>query len=182
MKHKITEKDLFDFVFFPELLSSEKLSYLKSSNDFSNEISFFVELKNSVESELTIEDKKLIAEKITSYKPVEIIQLFPVNIPKKRKVNGLVFAAASEINDKPKVTSRTFYDDNKTYIIKVINYENTCKIFVFSTQYEVIKNFDIIITPQNVRYHIDDNTIPLELEHNVDPESIILEFNLIKQS
>lgn len=53
---------------------------------------------------------------------------------------------------------------------------------MFSTQYEVIKNFDIIITPQNVRYHIDDNTIPLELEHNVDPESIILEFNLIKQS
>lgn len=182
MRKYITEKDLFDFVFFPELLSTEKLSYLKNSDEFSEEIAFFTELKNSLRAEISREETELIAQKIPAYKPAEIIQLFPVEHPKKRKVNGLILAAASENNNKPTVTSRTFYDDNKTYIIKVINYENSCKIFVFSTQYEVIKNFDLVITPDNTRYHIDDNTIPLELDHNVNPESITLEFNLIKQS
>lgn len=182
MRKHITEKDLFDFVFFPELLSKDKLAYLENSNDFSGELAFFTELKNSLQTEISREEKELIAQKIPTYKPAEIIQLFPVETSKKRKVNGLILAAASENNNKPTVTSRTFYDDNKTYIIKVINYENSSKIFVFSTQYEVIKNFDLVITPNNIRYHIDDNTIPLELDHNVNPESITLEFNLIKQS
>lgn len=182
MRNHITEKDLFDFIFFPELLSKDKLSYLESSKDFSEEIAFFTELKNSLQSEITAEEKNLIAQRIPVYTPVHIIQLFPVDLPKKRKVNGLILAAASENNNKPVITSRTFYDDNKVYIIKVINYENSCKIFVFSTHYEIIKNFDLVITPQNIRYHIDDNTIPLELDYNVNPESITLEFNLIKQS
>lgn len=182
MREHITEKDLFDFVFFPTLLSKEKFSYLENSDDFKEEIEFFTDLKSSLQLELTSEQKQLIAEKIPAYNPVNIIKLYPVEQAKKRKVNGLILAAASENINKPTVTSRTFYDDNKTYIIKVLNYENSSKIFVFSTQYEVIKNFDLIISPQNLRYHIDDNTIPLELDYNVNPESVTLEFNLIKQS
>ncbi|AFH48038.1 Hypothetical protein IALB_0326 [Ignavibacterium album JCM 16511] len=182
MREHITEKDLFDFVFFPTMLSKEKFSYLENSGDFQDELAFFTELKKSLQTELTQQQKQLIAEKIPAYKLLNIIELYPVEQKNKRKVNGLILAAASENNNKPKVTSRTFYDDNKTYIIKVINYENTSKIFVFSTQYEVIKNFDLIISPQNLRYHIDDNTIPLELDFNVNPESIRLEFSLVKQS
>ncbi len=182
MINSITEKDLFDFVFFPELLSLEKLSFLQNSNVFYEEIEFFTELKNSIQKELTWEEKQLIARKIPAYQPLNIIRLYPVESSKKRKSNGVVLAAASENDAKPRVTSRTFYDDNKTYIIKVINYEDSCKIFVFSTQYEVIKNFDLIIAPQNIKYHIDDNSVPLELGYNVNPESITLEFNLIKQS
>lgn len=187
LKDKITEKDLFDFVFFPALLSKEKFLYLENSNDFSNEIEFFTELKRSLQKEISDEERILISKKIPAYSfdvsnsTTKIIHLYPIELPKK-KVKGLILAAASENNGKPKVTSRTFYDDNKTYIIKVINYENSSKIFVFSTQYEVIKNFDLVIAPQNLRYHIDDNTVPLELDFNVLPESVTLEFNLIKQS
>jgi hypothetical protein len=187
LKDRITEKDLFDFVFFPFLLSKEKFLYLENSNDFSKEIEFFTELKKSLRKEISDEERILISQKIPAYsfgvsnKVANVIHLYPVELPKK-KVKGLILAAASENNGKPKVTSRTFYDDNKTYIIKVINYENSCKIFVFSTQYEVIKNFDLVIAPQNLRYHIDDNTVPLELNFNVLPESVTLEFNLIKQS
>jgi len=187
LKDKITEKDLFDFVFFPALLSKEKFLYLENSNDFSKEIEFFTELKRSLQKEISDEERILISKKIPAYSfdvsnsTAKIIHLYPIELPKK-KVKGLILAAASENNGKPKVTSRTFYDDNKTYIIKVINYENSSKIFVFSTQYEVIKNFDLVIAPQNLRYHIDDNTVPLELDFNVLPESVTLEFNLIKQS
>jgi len=187
LKDKITEKDLFDFVFFPALLSKEKFLYLENSNDFSKEIEFFTELKRSLQKEISDEERILISKKIPAYSfdvsnsTAKIIHLYPVEVPKK-KVKGLILAAASENNGKSKVTSRTFYDDNKTYIIKVINYENSSKIFVFSTLDEMIKNFDIIILPQKLKYHLKDNTEPLLLDFNIDPENIVLEFNLIKHN
>jgi hypothetical protein len=187
LNDKITEKDLFDFVFFPALLSKEKFLYLENSNDFSNEIEFFTELKRSLQKEISDEERILISKKIPAYSfdvsnsTAKIIHLYPVEVPKK-KVKGLILAAASENNGKSKVTSRTFYDDNKTYIIKVINYENSSKIFVFSTLDEMIKNFDIIILPQKLKYHLKDNTEPLLLDFNIDPENIVLEFNLIKHN
>ncbi len=182
MKEFITERDLFDFVFFPTQLSEEKFSYLENSTEFSEEIKFFTDLKNSLQSELSPDQKLKIAEKIPAYNPVVVVKLKPVEQIRKRKVNGLKLAAASEKESKPLITSRTFFDDNRTYIIKILNYERSCKIFVFSTQYEVLKNIDLIISPQNLRYHIEDSTIPLELDYNVDPESVTLEFNLLKQS
>ncbi|WP_337865427.1 hypothetical protein [Ignavibacterium sp.] len=182
MNIDITEKVLFNYVFFPDVLSPEVAEYLNNSKDFSEEIEFFKELKKSIQSELSFQEKKLLAKKISSYQLNEIIELYPVQTPSKKKENGLILAAASEEQRKPIVSSRTYYDNNKTYIIKVINYENSCKIFVFSTQYELIENFDLIITPQNLKYHIDDNTVPLELDFNVVPESITLELNLVQQS
>lgn len=181
MKIDITEQDLFNYVFFPNILSSEVAEFLNNSKEFNEEIEFFKELKNSLKQKLSYQEKKLLAKKIPSYHLNEIIELYPQTRAKK-KVNGLILAAASEEKKKPVVSSRTYYDNNKTYIIKVINYENSCKIFVFSTQYELIQNFDLIITPQNLRYHIDDNSVPLELDFNVVPESITLEFNLVQQS
>lgn len=187
LKDKITEKDLFDFVFFPALLPKEKYFYLDNSNEFSEEIEFFTELKKSLKRELTDEERILISKKIPAYSidvsnnTSRIIYLYPVELPKK-KINGLILAAASENNDKSKISSRTFYDDNKTYIIKVINYENSSKIFVFSTLDETIKNFDIIILPQKLKYHLDDNTEPLLLDSNIEPENIVIEFNLLKHS
>lgn len=182
MKIDITEQDLFNYVFFPNILSSEVAEFLNNSKEFNEEIEFFKELKNSLQQQLSYQEKRLLAKKIPSYQLNEIIELYPVQTPAKKKVNGLILAAASEEQKKPVISSRTYYDNNKTYIIKVINYENSCKIFVFSTQYELIQNFDLIITPQNLRYHIDDNSVPLELDFNVIPESITLEFNLVQQS
>jgi len=187
LKDRITEKDLFDFVFSPTLLSEEKLLYLENSDDFSKEIEFFIELKKSIQTEISEEERILISKKIPAYSydssknTAKIIYLHPVEYPKK-KVKGLILAAASENNGKSNITSRTFYDDNKTYIIKVINYENSSKIFVFSTLDEIIKNFDIIILPQKLKYHLEDNTEPLLLDFNIDPENIVIEFNLIKHS
>ncbi len=69
-----------------------------------------------------------------------------------------------------------------TYIIKVLNYDGKSKIFVFSPQFELIEDFTLIISPQNLTYHVTNNTAPLELDFNVEPESISLEFNLTKRT
>lgn len=54
---------MFDFIFFPSLLTKKKFSFFQKSEDFIEEIKFFIELKNPLQSELTPEQKKLIAKK-----------------------------------------------------------------------------------------------------------------------
>ena len=161
---KINERDIFNFIFYPELVAEDIRSFLRSIEDSSDAIIFYKELKESLELELPTEIKKKISEKIPLYKFSNVIQLFPVEEIKKKR-NGVVLAAASP-EETPKIVTKTFYDEDKSYIIKVINYEKNSKIFVFSTQQEVIKNFDLIIQPNNEKYHIKDNSLPLELNQN----------------
>lgn len=179
---KITEKDIFNYVFFSEGLSKEKIVYLEDSPIFKEEIEFYSSIKNSLNEDINFETKRKIGAKIDSYKPVNIIYLHPVTEHyKPKRSNGLVLAAASEA-EKPKVSTKTYYDEDKTYIIKVINYEKSSKVFVFSTQYELVKDFHLNILPQNLKYHIADSSIPLELDFIVEPESISLEFNLSRRT
>lgn len=182
MKNEITERDIFNFVFFSELISKEKERFLATSADFQDELEYYSSVKESLSDELNLELKKKLSSKINVYKLENIIYLYLVEESHNRNAsNNLVLAAASP-EDKPKVSTKTFYDDEKTYIIKVINYEKSSRVFVFSTQYELIKDFELNILPQNLKYHLSDNSAPLELDFNVEPESISLEFNLAKRS
>ncbi len=149
------------------------LASIENSNDA---IIFYKELKSSLDVPLDNDLKKKLAEKISLYSFNNVIQLYPVQ-EIKRKRNGIVLAAAS-VEEKPKIITKTFYDADKTYIIKVINYTDNSKIFVFSTQQEVIKDFEIIILPKNKKYHCKDNLLPLELNTPIEAESIQIEFKL----
>jgi len=182
MKNNITEKDTFNFVFYPEAVTKEKDDFLKSSSDFKEEIEFYSLLKKSLNEELGFDIRRKIASKIDTYKLANIIYLYPVDEYHNHKISNNVRLAAASPEEKPKVSSKTFYDEDKTYIIKVINYEKNSRVFVFSTQYELIKDFELNILPQNLKYHILDNSAPLELDFNVEPESISLEFNLTKRT
>lgn len=178
MRNKITEKDIFNFIFYPESINTEKAKFLQTSSEFKEELEFYASVKKSLSDELYIETRNKIAAKINVYKPENIIYLYPIEEHHNKKIsNNLVLAAASQ-EEKPKISSKTFYDEEKTYIIKVINYDKSSKVFVFSTRYEMIKDFNLIILPQNLKYHISDNSIPLDLDFNIDPESISIEFNL----
>ena len=173
---KITERDIFNFVFYPNLVREEIISFLSSIENTNDAVIFYKELKSALEIPLDDNIKQKLVQKIRAYKYNNIIQLYPVEEIKKRK-NGIVLAAASE-DEKPKIVTKTFYDIDKTYIIKVINYSTNAKIFVFSTQQELIKDFEIIILPENKKYHYNDNSLPLELSTPIEAESIQIEFNL----
>lgn len=150
--------------------------FLQTIEDSTDAIIFYKELKSELEKPISLDIKKKLAEKIPTYSFSNIIQLYPVAEIKKKK-NGVVLAAASP-EETPKIITKTFYDEDKSYIIKVINYEKNSKIFVFSTQQEVIKNFDINILPENKKYHCNDNSLPLELNMPVQADTIQIEFNL----
>lgn len=176
---KVTEKDIFNFVFFPHLLREEIKSFLSSIETSNDIIIFYKDLKSSITKEVPLSLKQRLSRRLGFYKFENVINLYPIEEIKKKN-NASVLAAAS-VAETPKIATKTFYDEDKSYIIKVINYEKNSKIFVFSTQQEVIKNFDIVIQPQNEKYHISDNMIPLEIDKQISPESIQIEFKLSSQ-
>ena len=176
---KVTEKDIFNFVFYPHLVRKEIKAFLESIDDSNDMISFYKDLKLSLAKEVPLNLKKKLSRKFSFYNPVNVINLYPIEEIKKKNNSSMLAAASPE--ETPKIVTKTFYDEDKSYIIKVINYETNAKIFVFSTQQEVIKNFDIIIQPQNEKYHISDNMIPLEIDKQISPDSIQIEFKLSPQ-
>ena len=74
------------------------------------------------------------------------------------------------------MTTKTFVDNDKEYLIKVLNYADITKVFVFSTKDEVVKNFDIIIEPHNLKFHFEDNLEPLKIDKPIEAEKIELRF------
>ena len=173
---KITEKDIFNFVYYPDLVKEEIKAFLVTIENSSDAIAFYKELKSDLENSLTAGIKKKIADKIKSYLPINIIELHPLKEPKVKKENGSRLAAASTTELKPKMTTKTFVDNEKEYLIKVLNYGETTKVFVFSTKDEVVKNFDIVIEPHHLKYHLDDNSEPLKIEQSIEPQRIQLQF------
>lgn len=74
------------------------------------------------------------------------------------------------------MVTKTFVDDGKDYLIKVLTYGSTTKVFVFSTHDEILKDFHIIIEPQNLKYHLNDNTEPLKIGQAIDADLVKIEF------
>ena len=172
---KVTERDIFNFVFYPDLVREEIRSFLASIENSTDAIIFYKELKKSLEEELSLDLKIKIAKKIPSYSLTKMITLYPLKEHKAQKQNGNRLAAAST-ELKLKTTTKTFIDNDKEYLIKVLNYGDITNVFVFSTKDEVVKNFDIIIEPYNLKYHFEDNSEPLKINKPIEAEKIELRF------
>ena len=172
----ISEQDLFGYVFFPESVHKEKKEIIGADKAFEEILEFYRHLKTNSKTDMDDSLKKKIADKIPAYSLSNIIQLYALKDPAIQKQNGNRLAAGST-ELKPKMTTKTFVDNDKEYLIKVLNYADVTKVFVFSTKDEVVKNFDIIIEPHNLKFHFEDNSEPLKIEHAIEAETIQLQFN-----
>ncbi len=65
---KITERDIFNFVFYPEIVRDEIRLFLASKENSTDAIFFYKELKSSLEIPLDNNIKQDIAKKISTYK------------------------------------------------------------------------------------------------------------------
>jgi len=171
----INEQDLFCYIFFPDSVTDEKLKMIESDKSFEEILEFYRQLKLNSENKPDDVLKKKLANKIPAYSLSNVIQLYALKEPDIRRQNGNHLAADSK-ELKPKMTTKTFVDNDKEYLIKVLNYGNQTKVFVFSTKDEVVKNFDIIIEPHNLKYHFEDNSEPLIIDHSIDAEKIEIRF------
>ncbi len=172
----ISEQDLFNYVFFNNQISDKIKLTIENDNSYSEALELYKALKTESENKPDELFKKKLAEKIPAYSLSNVIHLYQLKDPEIKQNGNRLAADSREL--KPKMTTKTFVDNDKEYLIKVLNYDDITKVFVFSTQQEVIKNFEIVIQPQNKKYHCEDNSMPLELSTPVEAESIQIELNL----
>lgn len=170
----IKEHDLFNYVFFPDSVKSETKEQIETDPTFNQLIEFYKKLKLNSSIKPDEELKKKIASKIPEYRLSTSIPLYPLNNPITKK-NGLRLAANS-IDLNPKLTTKTFVDNDNEYLIKVLNCGDFSKVFVFSTRNEVVKNFDIVIEPHNLKFHFNDNSVPLKIDQSIVVEKIEIRF------
>ncbi len=172
---KITETDIFNFVFHPSLLDDEKSNYLKTIENSTDAIIFYKELKSDLEMNLSFTEKRLLAEKVPVYRLWATFELLPVPEKIVKKKNGRLAAASTELI--PSISTKTFIDGDKEFLIKVLSSDNKTKVFVFSTKEEIVKDFDLIIEPKELEYHMEDNSQPLEIYGTIEIDKIELRFS-----
>lgn len=170
---KVDEQDIFTFVFFPKKLDDEKKKMIESQSEFSEAIEFYEQLKLNSEQPISQEIRSSLAAKIPAYKLENIVDLYPLKEVMPQLQNGIRMAAGSKVLT-PKTSTKTFVDRDKEYLIKVVNYEEQTKVFVFSTKDEEVKNFDLMIEPKNLTFHFEDNSEPLVINQLIDAERIQL--------
>ena len=132
-KMKIDEQDIFTYIFFPEKLNADKQQLIESDKTLEEAVEFYRQLKQSAERELSHSLKEKIAAKIPVYKLENAVELYPLVDKQMLNHNGNRMAASTK-ELTPQMTTKTFVDNDKDYLIKVLNYGNETKVFVFSTK------------------------------------------------
>ncbi|HCY76044.1 MAG TPA: hypothetical protein DHV28_08995 [Ignavibacteriales bacterium] len=171
----VDEEDLFNYIFFPEKVQKEIKLKIEVNNSFVEILEFYKQIKAQSTDPIDETVIKMISSKIPAYSLLNVIRLYPLHEPKDSKQKFNRYAADSK-ELTPKMTTKTFVDNDKEYMIKVLNYGEMTKVFVFSTKDEVVKNFEIIIEPHNLKYHFDDNSEPLKIDKPIEAEKIEIRF------
>ncbi len=81
---EITERDIFNFVFFSNSVSPEKNKLINETQEYSLGVKFYLKLKEAIEQKIPVEIKNRIKEKIPVYKTLTYI-LNPVKEPSRKK-------------------------------------------------------------------------------------------------
>ena len=157
-KTKITERDIYKFVFSPESLDLEKRTYLESNRErFMKEMEFCQELKNTSPSLETEELVEIIIGKIGS---IKVAELLPGIISSEAHDSKLRLAADS-LNLNKKTYSSSFADQSSDHIVKIINNDSQTLLYLFSS--DPISKARITFFPSETSYIIKDTSKPIEI-------------------
>lgn len=174
----ITEFDLFKFIFNRNDLPLDKANFIEKSNEFSDALDFYQQVKDSMYKELTYEVKSKIAARIPAYRlEPAVITLHKEAITKAKIPNKLRLAAAS-VPHLPKVRAFSFLDDGKNFLARIVNVEAKQKLYLFSTKDELLRNFTVTVYPSGESHTCHDNSSAINLETSDDVEKINITFEL----
>lgn len=173
----ISDYDLYLFVFHPDQLSDGKSEYIAGNKKYVETLDHFRELAMTTNNSISDSDRELLNSKIGVYRPHDniIISLYPhpSNSEGNKQTKVQYRAASVEVDES--ITSKTFFDAKKHYMVKAnINHHST-RIYIFSKSGETLHNISLRIHPAGTLHHLDDNTQPLILEGRVEIEHISLD-------
>ncbi|GMR25543.1 MAG: hypothetical protein BMS9Abin39_0849 [Ignavibacteria bacterium] len=173
----IDERDIFNFVFFNDLLSEEKIRYIENNEDKIEGINFYRNLKKSLTEPLSKEIKEKIAAKIPAYKIPSVIKLFPVNDKIKKKPSEVPILAAASAEQQPAVSAQSFIDEDKIFVARILRIDKLAKIYLFPVKIIPVAEIILTILPSYNKYLFSNYNTPVEVVDLPQVEVIELEIN-----
>ena len=172
----ITEKDIFNYVFFKETLDSAKVTDIQENKSIHKQLLFYKELKEYLSQDISNNTKRKLAGKIPSYTLENVITLFPQELPdNSRRIKLLKYAAASSMDRTASVL--TYINEDKNYLVRLHKEENKYKIFIFSTLQKELKNLQLTFSPSGETISLKDNQDPFLISLSQMPDKIEVRLN-----
>lgn len=169
----ITERDLFNYIFFKKSMEEKKLQLLEEGGCDIN-FPLIKNLKECLSENLTFPVKEKINKFVKYYKPVKSITL---NLIEETKTEPRTLKFTNVSDKKSEISKSTYIDNDNIYMIRLINYVDKTRLFLFSRDEEKISNCKLILKPGNESFDIINNLLPLEINRRITAEGIVLKFN-----
>lgn len=170
---KITEKELFDFVFNPELLSESKKNFLTQSGPFKDELKFLGELKLSFTNKNRDELFDKFLQKLASEISYKVNELYPKEIKVNKNIVYRLSAASLDLNKKTETI--TFIDKDSRFLVKLLRREGKSSLYVFDVNHNLNRKVRITIYPTMETYLMENLHFPLEFNDLSEVDMIHLE-------
>jgi hypothetical protein len=173
----ISEKDIFDYLYYKESLDSDKVKYIEEhQNQFSESLEYYMSYKDSLDNDVDDNTKKkFFSGRITE--DLYVMQLFPklIEIPEPDKKLKL---AADTVNLNVNPFTQTFVDKNSSIIVRLVGQKAKTTIYVFSTENKKLKNIIIELLPAKKIYQMANNLSFLEIEEELNAQEIKITFEV----
>ena len=170
---RISEKNLFTFIFYPDQLQKVKYDFIQANLDkFSSELNLLVEIHSELNSPIDPNISQKINEIIeTNFKYDEVI-LVKEQKQNEFHSNDFLLAAASTHTHQNK--TETFIDSQNRFLAKIIFNTIENKLFLFSSSQNENKKIKLKFLPSNTTMICKMNEFPLSIPQSESIEKIVL--------
>lgn len=171
----ITEKDLFNFIFYPEILDKNKSEFINiNKQNFKDELEFLQNLNIELQNPLSDSVVEKLNNKIAELNNVKSIILNREKKDFKSNNDEYCLAAASENFDK--TNCATFKDKESNYLLKLFFGNPRNKLYIFAKDDIENKNFEITLLPSNNKFKFSTKDLPFSFTESEIIDQIILNF------
>ncbi|NCQ18534.1 MAG: hypothetical protein COZ80_13165 [Ignavibacteria bacterium CG_4_8_14_3_um_filter_37_9] len=169
----ITERDIFNYIFFRAKVSDGKVNELITGKHFSAAIEFYSSLKDASVRQLTIREKRSLAAKIPFYKFNGVYELLPFSVGDT--ANGMRLAARTKNNEESD-SAISFLSDTKELLCRIIPTPTQQLLYCFSVNQEELKNFKLTLHPSKITFECKSSAEPVIIPAELAIEKISIEF------
>ena len=172
---EILEHDIFNYIFYPNILDKEKYSYLGNCELFKEEFELLKKIENFYNEIIPDDIIERIKSLIATNNKIVRLEKKKDNTPSKS--NRLVLAADGPKIDKHQAIE-TFEDENSKYLIKVISNDYSNKVFLFTRENQEMHNVKLNFEPSGQSYIMVSSNKPII----ISPKQEITNIALITES
>ena len=172
----ISDKELFNYIFYPDKLSEEQYLFIKTNlNEFKNEISLLELTKSAMDENISEDILNRIHKKIKDFEDTSFVILEKVDNKTKLDEELLILAADSPKEEKS-TKIETYADKNSRYLVKIISSSSENKLHIFNKDNEEIKDFQITVLPSGETFKIESSNFLLVIKPQQEISSISFNF------